>query len=269
MWLVGALAAMAALTVVLAILLALRKWPPSQSDSHGHMLLVPAGSFIFGDNSPDSPRPRQNVSLDTFYIDETEVSNAEYRRFVDATGHAAPQSSGYDSHPDDPVSGVTFDDAEAYATWANKQLPTEAEWEKAARGTDGRLYPWGSEPWTTDVPTTLQPVNSFGNRKSPYGMLNMAGNVAEWTATKYPPDDQKRKMADMTASLAKKGITGFSKTWYVFKGGSFSPGGDVFFRSFLRRAWPSDQLSPIIGFRCVRHPSQPGIRARFRALFGR
>ena len=248
--------------VLLALLLIPAGPPPVYQDANGKMDLVPAGSFIFGDNSPESPHPRQTVSLKGFYIDETEVSNQEYKRFVDATGHAAPKSADYPVKPDDPVYGVTYDDARAYAAWAGKRLPTEEEWEKAARGTDGRPYPWGQQPWTNGVPTELQPVNSFADRRSPYGAYNMAGNVFEWTASTFPAGE--REFADMHSLL---GGIDFSKTWYSIKGGSFSPHGDVFFPSFLRRGFPSDQSSSVIGFRCVRDVPEPGFRARLQSFF--
>ncbi|MBT9331043.1 bifunctional serine/threonine-protein kinase/formylglycine-generating enzyme family protein [Paracidobacterium acidisoli] len=234
-------------------------------DAHGRMVLVPAGSFIYGDNSPDAPRRQQTLSLPAYYIDETEVSNREYRHFIEATGHAPPNADSYADKPDDPVSGVSYDDASAYAAWVGKRLPTEEEWEKAARGTDGRPYPWGSDAWTTGVPTTVQPVESFPDRKSPYGAFNMAGNVFEWTATVFPAGD--REFTDMRSLL---GSPDFSRRWYAIKGGSFSPHGDVFFRCFMRRGFPSDQHSPIIGFRCVRAVPQQGLLSRLHLLiFGR
>ena len=231
-------------------------------DAHGRMLLVPAGNFIYGDNSAEAPRKQQTVSLPAYYVDETEVPNSEYRRFVDATGHAPPASDDYAGKPDNPVSGVSYDDAAAYAAWAGKRLPTEEEWEKAARGTDGRPYPWGQDAWTSGIPTALQPVNSFADRKSPYGALNMAGNVFEWTASTFPAGE--REFADMQSAL---GNADFSKTWYAIKGGSFSPHGDVFFRCFLRRGFASDQHSAIIGFRCVRDAPKPGFLTRLHLLF--
>jgi formylglycine-generating enzyme required for sulfatase activity len=220
------------------------------------MMLVPAGKFIFGRGTPDSPNPQQEVDLPAFYVDETEVSNKQYRAFCDATGHSFPTQENAVG-PDDPVASVTIDDAKAYAAWSHKRLPTEQEWEKAARGTDGRLYPWGNTPWTTDIPSQLQPVTSFTERKSPYGALNMAGNVFEWTATTFPAGA--REFTDMETVLK---TSNFSRSWYVIKGGSFSPHGDVFFASYLRRGFPSDQHAPVIGFRCVRDASKGKILAR-------
>ena len=256
-------AAASALTVIVLLMFWLIPAEPPLvfQDAHGKMDLVPAGNFIFGDNSPESPRPRQTMALQSFYIDETEVSNQEYKRFADATGHAAPKSTDYVDKPDDPVYGVTFKDAQAFAAWAGKRLPTEEEWEKAARGTDGRPYPWGTQPWTSGIPTELQPVNSFEDRKSPYGALNMAGNVFEWTASTFPAGE--REFADMHSVL---GGIDFSRTWYSIKGGSFSPHGDRFFQSFLRRGFPSDQSSAFIGFRCVRDAKKPGLKARLQSL---
>jgi formylglycine-generating enzyme required for sulfatase activity len=256
-----AASAIAVIVVLLALFLVPAGPASVFQDAQGRMVLVPAGSFIFGDNSPESPRQRQIMSLKAFYIDETEVSNSEYKRFADATGHAPPKSTDYTLKPDNPVSGVSFDDAQAFAAWAGKRLPTEEEWEKAARGTDGRPYPWGQQPWTDGIPVELQPVHSFEDRKSPYGALNMAGNVFEWTTSSFPAGE--REFADMHSVL---GSIDFSKTWYTIKGGSFSPHGDIFFRCFLRRGFPSDQDSPIIGFRCARDVSKPGLRARLQSL---
>nr|WP_285288926.1 bifunctional serine/threonine-protein kinase/formylglycine-generating enzyme family protein [Alloacidobacterium dinghuense] len=259
-WIAAALGA-CVIAVLLALFLIPAGAPSVFQDAHGKMDLVPAGNFIFGDDSPESPRPRQTMALNGFYVDETEVSNQEYKRFVDATGHQAPKSADFTAKPDNPVYGVTYDDAKAYAAWAGKRLPTEEEWEKAARGTDGRPYPWGQQPWTDGVPTDLQPVNSYQDRKSPYGALNMAGNVFEWTATTFPAGQ--REFDDMHVQL---GSIDFSKTWYSIKGGSFSPHGDRFFKSFLRRGFPSDQSSAIIGFRCARDLPKPGALARLQSL---
>jgi len=208
------------------------------------MLLVSAGPFHFGQKGASDAT---TMDLPAFYVDETEVSNAEYRRFCEATGHAAPQTAEYKTHPDYPVSGISYEDAQAYALWAGKRLPTEAEWEKAARGADERTFPWGDAEWTTDVPTRLQTVNSAPERRSPFGAYNMAGNVWEWTASPYTPQP-----SDIAAMRRLVGGAQFSSTWQTIKGGSFSPGGSDNFAISKRRGLPTDGRSPLIGFRCVR-----------------
>jgi serine/threonine protein kinase len=223
---------------------------PVLDDAHGRMLLVPEGKFVFGDDAADSHNQQQTINLPAFYIDRTEVSNAEYSRFVEATHRAFSGSVYATGHPDEPVTSVSAADAAAYAIWAGKRLPTEQEWEKAARGTDGRPFPWGIDPWTQNVPQQLQPVDSFPDRKSPYGALNMAGNAWEWTATRYMPGEL--ELADMRHVLKSDA---FSKTWYCYKGGSFSPNGSLFFRVYLTRGAPEDQLSKMVGFRCAKDAS--------------
>ena len=218
--------------------------PQTYSDSHGRMLLVSAGSFHFGQPGANDAK---TLDLPAFYIDETEVSNADYRRFCEATGHTAPQTADYNAHPDYPVSGISFEEAQAYASWAGKRLPTEEEWEKAARGTDERIFPWGDTPWTSGVPNQLQSVTTQPERRSPYGAYNMAGNVWEWTASSYSPTP-----SDMTAMKRLVGGAHFSSAWQIIKGGSYSPGGNDSFAIARRRGLPSDGRSPWIGFRCVR-----------------
>jgi len=218
--------------------------PQIYSDSHGRMVLVSAGSFHFGQPGANDAK---TLDLPAFYIDETEVSNADYRRFCEATGHTAPQTADYNAHPDYPVSGISFEEAQAYASWAGKRLPTEEEWEKAARGTDERIFPWGDTPWTSGVPNQLQSVTTQPERRSPYGAYNMAGNVWEWTASSYSPTP-----SDMTAMKRLVGGAHFSSAWQIIKGGSYSPGGNDSFAIARRRGLPSDGRSPWIGFRCVR-----------------
>ena len=224
--------------------------PPVLNDPNGSMVLVPAGGFIFGENASDSPHQRQSIDLPAFYIDRTEVSNAEYLRFVETTHRSLSDATYAAEHRDEPVTNVSDADAAAFAAWAGKRLPTEQEWEKAARGTDGRPFPWGTDAWTQGVPQQLQPVDSFPDRKSPYGALNMAGNAWEWTATKYVPEE--RELADMRGALKSDA---FSRTWYSLKGGSFSPNGTFFVRAYMTRGFPEDQLSKLVGFRCAKDAS--------------
>lgn len=221
--------------------------PHVLEDPHGKMVLVPAGTFIFGDDDSDSPHKRQSVNLPSFYIDQTEVSNAEYLRFVQATHRDFAGMAYAIDHSDLPVTNVSEADAAAFAAWAGKRLPTEQEWEKAARGTDGRPFPWGANPWTEGVPEQVQPVNSFPDRKSPYGAVNMAGNAWEWTSTPYSPEE--RELADMRNVLKSDA---FSRSWFSLKGGSFSPKGNFFFRLYLSRGFPGDQPSKLVGFRCAK-----------------
>ncbi len=163
--------------------------PAVLADATGEMVLVPAGPFRMG---PE----RREVDLDAFYIDRTPVTNAQFRRFVDATGYKPSDGSprfllhlrgrtpsALDHHP---VVHVSWRDAQAYAVWAGKRLPTEAEWEKAARGTDGRRYPWGNhEPGAEHANfggkgRGTTPVEQYPRGASPYGVLDLAGNTWEW-----------------------------------------------------------------------------------------
>jgi len=165
------------------------------------MVLVPAGSFQMGslDGGADE-RPPQQVTLAAYYIDKFEVTHEQYAAFVQATGHKSPIDWATGRMPPalarHPVVNVTWADADAYAHWACKRLPTEAEWEKAARGTDAREYPWGSDPARKSAHDKSAqdpkhpeghtfPVGSFPDDISPYGAMDMAGNVWEWTADWY------------------------------------------------------------------------------------
>ncbi len=215
----------------------------SLQDAQGTMFLVPAGPFIFGDDAPESPNRKQSVTLPAFYIDATEVSNEQYSRFVQATGHAPP-GSAKTTAANFPVAGVTNQDAADYCTWAGRRLPTEQEWEKAARGPDGAVYPWGAQPMSN--PGKLVAVDEYPERQSPSGALNMSGNVFEWTASSYTPSSEE------IADLQKTSGVAFSPTWRSLKGGSFLVKNELFFRCYMRRGWPVDLALPSIGFRCVK-----------------
>ena len=174
--------------------------PPSlsESDPRREMVFIPAGSFAMGASdtaTTASERPVHIVDLSAYFIDSFPVTNAVYREFVRATGHKAPANWSKDNYPAGldlhPVVQVTWQDAVAYAAWAGKRLPTEAEWEKSARGTDERPFPWGDrfvegERCNSNnmVGTTL-PVDEFPDGRSPYGLWDMSGNTYEWCADYY------------------------------------------------------------------------------------
>ncbi len=176
----SALAAISAAAIGTA---ALSFWP----SSNGDMVSVPSGKAVLGYvyyTGLYGPMPYQ---VPAFSIDRFEVTNAHYARFVADTGHA-PAAFADDPDfnlPDQPVTGVLHEDAIAYCTWAGKRLPREVEWEKAARGDDGRIYPWGDDPDLTRAHLTGEapvPVTDFTDDLSPYGVRGMAGNVSEWVA---------------------------------------------------------------------------------------
>ena len=159
------------------------------------LLYVPAGEFLMGSADSDSQaisdeKPQHTVYLDAFWIDQTEITNAMYELCVQAGACRQPGDTGYFSHSQYrryPVVDVAWDDAKAYCSWAGRKLPTEAQWEKAARGKDGRSYPWG-EGITCDKANYGNcvghqvNVGSYPAGASPNGALDMAGNVFEWVA---------------------------------------------------------------------------------------
>ncbi len=222
--------------------------PPVVSTPTGEMVLVPAGEFLFG---PD----KQRVSLPAFYIDRTEVTMRAYAQFCRATGRPLP--AGYsEARLNYPVADVTIEDAEQFAKWANKRLPTAEEWEKAARGVDGRLYPWGNEadPERANLMDNrslmvhaAMPVDSFRGGASPFGALNMTGNVAELTREKAAPSAE--DLARM-AKLLQPPPTA-EEPWYSTRGGSWTSK-LVEAAAERRAAIPARWRDPTVGFRCVR-----------------
>ncbi|MDE0314719.1 MAG: formylglycine-generating enzyme family protein [Candidatus Poribacteria bacterium] len=219
------------LTILLLIMLTLTTVIAMSEPPEG-MVLVPAGEFTMGTdepNTPDDQRPARQVNVDAFYIDKHEITNAQFKEFILADGYKkreywtkegwdfirkkrklpvdppetyhidAPLGFGGNSvstDPDHPVIGISWYEAAAYAKWVGKRLPTEAEWEKAARGTDARKYPWGNKFDFSKLSyfphhEKLSAVGSFPEGASPYGVMDMAGSVAEWCADNVDSKDTK------------------------------------------------------------------------------
>ena len=241
-------------------LLCLRAEPLAEiiSKDGSIMILIPAGSFPMGGTNELDETPERRVSVPAFYIDTYEVTHEQYATFLMATGRRAPIDWTDGRMPEKfakhPVVNVTWHDATAYATWAGKRLPTEAEWEKACRGSDGRVHPWGNSGANkksatgTNAKESTVPVGSFPDDTSPYGVMDMAGNAWEWTADwykGYPGNDQFE--------------VEFGNKYKVIRGG-----GAIAYeqKAASRRCADRNQSLPFgtheaLGFRCVKDLKQP------------
>ncbi len=245
--------------------------PTVRESEKGDMVLIPAGEFLMGMKDGDPlglvwTTPQRKVNLPGYYIDKFTVTNKEYKKFVDATGHRAPhdkkhgtiyswKDNMYTENLDDhPVVLVNWFDAEAYCKWAGKKLPTEAEWEKAARGTDGRLWPWGNEYERIEFPGIVtmantysfralitMPVGSFPEGASPYGVMDMAGNVFEWTSSwfkGYPGSKWEHPL--------------YGEKYKVSRGGGFMSPADPFSLTISRSSLKPEHKHRTTGFRCAK-----------------
>ncbi|TAN62635.1 formylglycine-generating enzyme family protein [bacterium] len=175
-----------------------RRSPKKPMQELKTMVAVPGGEFTMGANDwwPKS-QPEHKRKLPAFQIDKYEVANIRYKAFLDATGRGAPDhwpgGKIPEAREDHPVVFVTWSEADAFCKWEGKRLPTEAEWEKAARGAGKRIFPWGDKfsKYNANTPQLgledTMPVGSFDEGKSPYGVYDMAGNVWEWTADWFKP----------------------------------------------------------------------------------
>jgi eukaryotic-like serine/threonine-protein kinase len=216
-----------------------RSLPSQLATSTGEMVLVPAGEFQYGES-------RERVSLAAFYVDKTEVSNGAYSLFCKATGCTPPAAD-----PSLPVVNVNLDQAERFASWAGKRLPTDREWEKAARGTDGRQFPWGN---TSDASkANVQSagpvaVNSYAQGASPYGALQFAGNVWELVNSPHVPTPETLAIFAKVSPPATA-----NEAWIAIRGGSFR-GGIEKAMTWQWAALPARWSSSSIGFRCVKDP---------------
>ncbi|MCL4804679.1 MAG: SUMF1/EgtB/PvdO family nonheme iron enzyme [Anaerolineae bacterium] len=226
------------------------------------LIRIPAGPFLYGSSDADEmayddEKPQRTIDLPEFWIGRAPVTNAQYKRFLDANpNHPVPNIPDKWARPynwdqkrrvypagkaDHPVVLVSWDDAKAFCDWAGLALPTEEQWEKAARGTDGRIWPWGSEPPTAEhcnfngnVGSTT-PVGAYSPKgDSPYGCVDMAGNVWEWMESWY--------------------IEGVSR---ALRGGSWFYGGRNTRAAYRGGGNPRSGLSDV-GFRVVEHLSDPG-----------
>lgn len=219
------------------------------------MVTIPAGEYVSGMDVADVPEGlmnyrgwekttqggRRRIFLPEFSIDRYEVTNAQYAEFVKATGHAPPEhwngtqpAVGKEKHP---VVNVSFSDAMAFANWAGKRLPTADEWEKAARGVDGNIYPWGrsfeNHITNTDgsgIEETC-PVDAFPLDRSPFGVIGMGGNASEWTSSTE---------------------VGGSDSVRVICGGSWYDWGGVVSVASFRRFFDTSGKRPDVSFRCAR-----------------
>jgi serine/threonine-protein kinase len=221
-----------------------KKAPPAVLETEtGQMVLVSAGAFLAGED-------RHSETLPAFYIDRTEVPNSAYARFCQAKQRPLPPGFAAD-HPDYPVVGITFVDAQEFAKWAGKRLPTALEWEKAARGPDGRTYPWGNEADATRANVAgsgPMPVTSFATAESPFRTINMTGNVWEFADDLKTPSEQAVRSF---AAILKPPPTA-TEPWYVIRGGSYKrplTDGVVYEWTSV----PARFSAPDIGFRCAKN----------------
>jgi formylglycine-generating enzyme required for sulfatase activity len=286
----------AVIACVVAIDLSALSAPPATvNDGYGDYVYVPAGAFRMGDNFGDGEsreRPVHVVDLDAFYIGKLEMTNSEWKKFRDDPGYDNPtfwpgglvvpkDQIPYWTQPNNhgggtpgtdayPVLGVNWDSAVAYCRWLSGKtgktyrLPTEAEWEKAARGTDQRRYPWGNtidhsyanfvgaQPFDTGQIAGFYDGSTRGefqthSNASPYGAFDMAGNVMEWVSDWYSRDYY-------SASPRKNPKGPATGAYRVLRGGTFFL--DAFnLRTYARSAaWPSFQAHRMVGFRAVREP---------------
>ena len=251
--------------------------------AHDEMVKIPAGTFLMGsdkkvDRNAYQPEfPQRKVYLDAYEIDKYEVTTVQFLKFVLATDRKPLIDWQYEggnfqeTMANHPVMHVSWFDADAYCRWAGKRLPTSAEWEKAARGEDGRIYPWGNEPAglsranfgrtglsgpVRDRPERLLlyppiiSVDKYDNGVSPYGVFQLAGNVAEWTADWYDPHYYKTA-PDRKPKGPEKG------TQRAFRGGGWIDSTPSV-RPAQRNGTDPNTKMNWLGFRCARDAKDAG-----------
>lgn len=242
--------------------------PPLSSTVPGdptiQRILIPRGRFEMGNAVDRGEMPLHRVLLSSFWIDRTEVTNADYERCmlagicqppVRSSSYSRPEYFGNPNYADYPVIYVTWEDADSFCQWAGGRLPSEAEWEFAARGPDERIYPWGDQAplagrlnFDFSVGDT-SPVDSYPSGASPYGVLDMPGNVAEWVADWYASNYYTQSpSSDPTGPAATDER--------VVRGGSWLDSASMV-RADSRLAYPPDSAFVNLGFRCAESTSAP------------
>lgn len=235
------------------------------------MVFIPAGEFTMGrtfetDADRRGMRPlilrddraAHTVRLDAYFMDSREVTQARYAEFVTATGHRTPyhwlQGVVPQGKQNDPVHNVDWEDANSYCTWQGKRLPTEAEWERAARGgAEEKRYPWGDDKPDRKLAlfnTPLGPGPVGSHRPNPFGLYDMAGSVSEWCSDWFDRTYYERSPEENPQGPAEG-------THRIIRGGSWADGPQrltVFFRNWVR----PNQRTPNLGFRCVRDVAEAG-----------
>ncbi|MBK7896961.1 MAG: SUMF1/EgtB/PvdO family nonheme iron enzyme [Anaerolineaceae bacterium] len=230
---------------------------PTAAAAPEGMLLIPSGSFLMGSETGEpNERPEHSVTLASYFIDQFEVSNAQYRECVDDGGCTQAnlrnsfRRAGYRDDPlfaNYPVIGVTWAQANAYCEWAGKRLPSEAEWEFAASGPDNFTWPWGNTfDATLSAASSLdtEPVNDFPNGASPFGVFNMAGNVNEWVLDRFDANFYTNSPLENPVNLD-------SGSSQIYRGGSFDNTNGAFFTTSRRFVVSGNTFDVDIGFRCV------------------
>ena len=230
---------------------------PKEEIIKPELVLIPGGRFLMGKEGTGDHSPVHQVYIDSFYLDKYEVTNAQYWAFCTATEHRLPEYWGMEEfhcgldYPNHPAVGVSWSDAQAYAEWAGKRLPTEAEWEYAARGSlVGMDYPNGAELDSTMAKYFIQgaargtvPVGSY--TPNGYGLHDMAGNVVEWVFDYYDENYYETSPAENPTGPEKG-------KFRVIRGGGWHSGPScnrTYFRNALRGSW----VDINVGFRCARN----------------
>jgi len=220
------------------------------------MIAIPAGEFTMGSDH-EVERPPHTVSVEAFEINQFEVASEEFAKFVEETGYVTDAEKAGDTSwrfyakdkPKHPVVKASWNDAKAFCEWTGKRLPTEAEWEKAARGTEGFVYPWGND-WDVNKANVKEAgyrgttiVGSFPSGGSPYGVMDMAGNVAEWTSDWFQPYPG-YPGGDSEAQY-------FGEKYRVIRGGGWFSDQNLV-RTTERSASSVSLANDDVGFRCAR-----------------